>query len=294
MRAVPASLTLVSDTDSIELRPARARASDPVVCSRWDLGAPSVRESEVDMPGADGSIDRSSYTGSRSVSFELVVFGDDTQSPYAYLERLEAMTHPGIRPVLRIERDVPEAAGQTWEMQLRGNPFSIAYGRAAAAKLDLTLQFTAPLGYLEGDWQAYQSLQADETSATGFSAPFSFPLATGNTTADNPILYATVRGSAPIAPYLYINGPATNPRITDDSGQSFTFTGLTIALNQFVEIDMGAGTVRLMGSPDASVYHLVDFSVSTFWRWPPGEHVVRYFATSGSVAVSWRDRRYSI
>jgi len=294
MKGVPAALTLVSDTDTIVLRPPAATAGDPVVCSAWDLGAPTVRESVIDRPGGDGSVDRSAFTGARAVSFDLVVFGDAEQSAYAWLERLAAMTHPGVRPLLRAERATADSDGQTWEMELRGNPYSITYGRTAAAKLDLTLQFTAPLGYLEGNWQGYQSLPADQSSATGFSAPFSFPLATGNTTADNPILTLSVGGSAPVAPYLYIYGPAVNPKITDDTGNQFKFTGLTLDVNQFVQIDMGAATVRLGGNPDASVYHLVDFTVSTFWLWPPGPRTVRYLATSGSVAVQWRDRRYSI
>lgn len=294
MKAVAASLTLVSDDDTLVLRPPKATAGDPIVCTSWDLGSPAVRESVTDQPSADGVIDRTSFTGARSVTFDLVVFGDRDQSPYAYLDRLTAMTHPRVRPRLLVVRNSPEARGQTWEMELRGNPYSISFGRAAAAKLDLQLSFSAPLGYLEGDWQGFQSLQADDSSAVGFSAPFFFPLATGNTNPANPILTLNIGGKVPINPVVYIYGPATNPEVTDDTGQRFKFAGLTLTSAQFVQIDMGHATVRLMGSPDASVYHLVDWSVSTFWQWRPGQRIVRYLATRGSVAVQWRDRRYSI
>lgn len=294
MTSVPAVLTLVSDTDTITLRPAQASGADPIVCSAWDLGAPAVRESVVDRPGADGTIDRTQFAGSRSVSFDLAVFGDGSGSAYAYLERLAAMTHPGVRPRLRIQRDSPEATGQTWEMVLRGNPYSLSYGKMAAAKLDLQLQFTAPLGFLEGDLQEAQTVLADPSVVTGIVFPITFPLSTGNTSAANPIITITVGGSAPIAPVFRIFGPATAPEITDNLGQRFKMTGLVLAASNYVDIDMSAATVRINGDPAQSAYETVDFSVSTFWTWKPGVHTVRYVASSGSLLAQWRDRRYSI
>lgn len=298
MKAVPAVLTLVSDTDTLVLRPASASAFDPIVCSSWDLGAPAVRESSADRPGADGVIDRSAFTGGRSVTFDLHVLGDTVGgvdvSPYAYVERLAAMTHPGIRPRLRIQRASPEGAGQTWEMELRGNPYSLTYGRTAAAKLDMQLTFSAPLGYLLGDLQEVQGVQATAGGTVGYTFPITLPFSLGSFAPVNPVLTAVVGGSAPISPVIAIYGPVTNPEIRDELGQRFKFAGLVLDANTFVLIDMAAATVRLGGSPDASVYHLVDFSLSTFWQWNPGAHTVRYYATSGSVRVQWRDRRYSI
>lgn len=294
MRNVPAVLTLVSDTDTIVIRPANPGGSDPIMCSLWDLGAPSVREAVADRPGGDGTLDRSSYTGSRSVTLDLHILGDTVNSPYAWVERLAAMTHPGIRPRLRIQRDSPEAHGQTWELELRGNPFSIAYGRGAASKLDLTLQFTAPLGYLVGDLQELSSITADASTANGFTFPIEFPLSTGNTSATNPIVSPLIGGSAPVTPVFRIYGPAVGPEVADDLGQRFKLTGLTLAESNYVDIDMSAATVRINGDPAQSAMETVDFSVSTFWTWSPGQRTVRYVATSGSMVVQWRDRRLTI
>lgn len=295
MRSVPAVLTLVSDTDSLVLRPPQPSVFDPIVCSSWDLGSPAVRESTADRPGADGVIDRSTLTGSRPVTFDLHILGDINASPYAYVERLAAMTHPSRRPRLRIQRASPEGAGQTWELELRGNPYTLAYGRAAAAKLDLQLVFTAPLGYLTGDLQEAQGAVATGGGVVGFTLPVTVPFSLGASAPVNPALNITVGGSVPISPLIAIYGPVTNPEIRDENNnQRFKFAGLIMDANQFVLIDMAAATVRLGGSADASVYHLVDFSVSTFWQWAPGPHTMRYIATSGSAKVQWRDRRYSI
>lgn len=294
MQAVPASLTLVSDTDTIVLRPPAPHVSDPVVCSNWDLTAPAVRDSVVDRPGGDGTIDRTLFTGSRTATFDLHVFGDVNASPYAYVERLAAMTHPSARPRLRARRDTPENLGVEWEMELRGNPYSLAYGRQAAAKLDVQLSFVAPLGYFQQtDWRGVQTGQVSGVE-TGWTLPLTLPFSTGGGLGVNTIVSMFVGGSVPITPTIYIYGPVANPEIRDETGQRFKFAGLTLDSGQFVQVDMGAATVRVGGSADASVYYLVDFSVSTFWTWRPGEHSVRNLSTGGSVAVQWRDRRYSI
>lgn len=295
MQPVPATLTLVTDTDTLTLRPPVAGAYDPIVCSSWDLGAPAVRESVADRPGSDGSIDRTSFTGSRSVTFDLHIFGDINASAYAYVERLAAMTHPSVRPRLRIQRDSPEMVGVEWEMELRGNPYSLAYGKTAAAKLDLQLAFTAPLGYLQTTlWRSVETGQLSGVAATGWTLPFTLPLSTGGAASSSSVLNLIVGGTAPISPVIYIYGPVTNPEIVDDLGQRFKFVGLTLTAGQFVQVDMGAATVRVGGNANASVYYLVDFAASTFWTWRPGPHSIRYLSASGSVTAQWRDRRYSI
>lgn len=291
---VPAALTLVSDNDTIVLRPVTPSAGDPIHCKQWDLGAPAIREVVADRTNADGTIDSTGYTGARSVAIDLVITGDRDGSPYAYAERLAAMTHPYLRPKLRITRATPEARGQTWEMALRGNPYTLTYGRRAASMLEMQLSFVAPLGYLEGDFQGYESAAADPTTWTYITWPLSFPVSTGAGGLANPALTLHVGGSAPIAPLVYIYGPVTNPVVSTDAGETFGMDGLTLGAGQMLEIDMGQGTVLLNGSADASQFAAVDWSVSSFWRWFPGTHIVRYMSPTGRFAVYWRDRRYSI
>jgi hypothetical protein len=292
--AVPASLTLVDEYDTLTIRPEVVTASDPIVCKSWDLGAPEVRSTMAENATADGTLDTSGYTGARTVTMDLQILGDTFYSPYAYAERLAAMTHPARRPKLFITRNSPEARGQQWELQLRGNPFSISYGRRAAAMLEMQLSFTAPLGYLLGPLQGYESTWASDTTSTGFGLPTGFPMSTGTAAADNPYIDLSIGGSAPVHPVIYIYGYSKDPEIRGDTGEVFKFAGLTVPTGQFVEIDMAAGTVRMAAAPDASVYGLVDWSVSTFWRWQPGPHTLRYIATSGRAAIHFRERRFTI
>jgi hypothetical protein len=294
MQAVPASLTLVDGSESIVIRPPVATAGDPIVCKQWDLGSPEVRASVSDRPGADGTVDASGYTGSRTVTMDLVIRGDVINSAYAYAERLAAMAHPYRRPKLKIVRNSPEARGQTWTLELRGNPYSLAFGQRAAALLEMQLSFVAPLGYLEGDYQGYDTLPAGLNPAVSWHFPVALPNNFGYSAPTSPSITVTVGGSAPITPLVFIYGPVTNPKVGDEAGNVFAFDGLELASGDTVQIDMGAGTVLLNGTANASLFNNVDWSQSSFWRWLPGTHTFKYTATSGHASVYWRDRRFTI
>jgi hypothetical protein len=295
MEAVPASLTLVDGAESIVIRPERATAGDPIICKQWDLGSPDVRAVSADRPGTDGTVDSSGYTGARTVTMDLVIRGDATNSAYAFAERLASLTHPYRRPQLKITRASPEARGQTWSIELRGNPYSLAYGQRAAALLEMQLSFNAPLGYLEGDYQGYDTAVAGSVLADpGFTFRTAFPANFGFTSNTNPVIGFTVGGSAPVSPLVYLFGPVTNPAVTDEAGNTFAFDGLSLADGENIQIDMGAGTILRTGFADPAVFDAVDWSVSSFWRWWPGAHTLRYTATSGRASVYWRDRRYTI
>lgn len=292
---VAAVLALVTGTDRVVLRPAAATAGDAVMCSEWDLGAPDVRDNTSDRPGSDGTLDYTTFTGARTVTFQLSVFGDRDSSAYAYVRRLANMTHPTARPVLEISRDTPDSFGQTWTMQLRGNPYSITYGKQAAARLDLQLVFTAPDGYLLGPVRQATSAVASKVVPTFFYFPQSWPddFGTGMA-ASSPVVPIDVDSPGAVAPVLYIYGPVTNPEVRGGTDERFVFTGLVLSRGEFVQIDMAEGTVLRNGAIDASQYHLVDFTKSTFWQWTAGRHNVRYLAASGQLVVEWRDRRLTI
>lgn len=293
--AAPAVLTLIDDYDEIVIRPERTTAANPIHCREWDLGAPDIRQVVADKPGADGVNDRTAFTGGRNnITFDLAITGDATNSPYAWAERLIAMTHPHRRPLLRARRHTPEAEGQTWDMRLVGAPFAATFGRKSAALLELQLAFTSPDGYFLGDWQTYESAYADGIATTGMTFPAATPLTFISGVAQNPYITATVGGSAPINPVIYIYGPVTNPEVRTAGNERFGFTGLTLATGEFVQIDMGSGRVLLGGSISASLHHLVNWNISSFWRWLPGAHTVRYLGAGGRIAVQYRDRRYLI
>lgn len=293
MQTVPAALTLTDTYGSLTIRPPQPNVSDPIVLKEWDLGSPEVRVTSTPQSGADGTYDGAGFTGARTVTFDLVIFGDALHSPYWYAERLASMAHPARRPTLSIVRPTLDTGGDAWTMELRGNPFAITYGRRAAALLEMQLVFNAPKGYLLSPLRNYTSVPATLAVLTGMSLPFTLPMNLGTGSGTNPGLTFTVDGSAPVAPVIAIYGPVTDPVISWGSEQ-FAFDGLTLGVGDYVVIDMDAGTVRLQGGPDASVYHLVDFARSTFWRFPPGLNTVTYLASSGYIQVQFSERRLTI
>ncbi len=287
--AAPARLRLADSHDDITVRQVPAGSGDPVVCREFDPGAPEIRESVQPRTGGDGTIDASAYTGSRVVTFDLVVFGDQTDSAYGYAERLAAMAHPTRRPWLYVQR---EGLGEEWRIGLRGNPFSIAYGRRAAALLELSLTFTAPEGYFESGVRGIDSGAAPATSE-GLILPTTFPIVLGGDIGsfNHPL---TVGSSVPVAPLLYFYGPAADPRAELATGEVFSTAGLGLDSGQFLQVDMAAGTVLLNGDRGSSVYHLVDWSESSFWRLHPGTNYVSYGTSQGRMYLQWRDRRLTV
>ena len=290
----PAAVALVDGDEVIELRPTVPSYRNPIMLREYDFGAPAVRESTVDREGADGVIDRSAFTGARTATFDLLVMGDEHNSAYTYVERLAAMTHPYRRPKVRVTRNTPESVGEQWEMTLAGGSHSLAYNRQSAGRLEMQLTFNAPDGYFIGPYRTYQSTRAEVISTTGLTMPVTLPLHFGTGLAENPFVTVTVGGSAPVAPVIYLYGPSTNPEIRHDYGGRFKFNGLTIASGSFVQIDMANGTVYHAGVPSSSRFHLVDWSVSSFWRWFPGVQHVRYLASTGFMVVQFRDRRITV
>ena len=294
MYRVPASLTLSDSYDSIVIRPARATAGDPIVCRQWDLGAPEVRITSTPRNGVDGTYDGPGFTGARTVTLDLLIFGDGDGSPYAYAERLASFTHPSRRPTLTIRRPTVDTGGDDWTLSLRGTPFSISYGQRAAAMLEMQLVFNAPDGYLLGPLREFTSTAAAVAVIGGFTLPITAPVAITPGSGTNPTVTFTVTTSAPVAPVLAIYGPVNDPQVATDDGDTFAFKGLTLAPGEFAVVDMQAGTAYLNGDPTSSVFHLIDFNRSTFWTWQRGQKSVINKATSGSVKVQFCERRLTI
>ncbi len=294
MKVSPAELVLYDAKDSITIRPFQASATDEVICKTWNLGAPEIRATATERPGADGVDEGPAFLGARTVTLELVLMGANV---YTTLNRLLGFTHPSRAPYLRVRRAAGPTAGQSWSLRMRGLPYAIEYGRRAAALLELTLSFSVPDGYLTGPLKTYSTSQATGVQATEWKFPAKFPKTFGAGTAVYPTITIQVEGNAPVAPAIYITGPATDPEVRTDDGERFKFSGLTIVAGQTVQIDMASGNVRIADTAtlavndDGSLFGSVDLSVSSFWRWNPGVHVFRYRATSGSATVQFRERR---
>lgn len=304
---IPAELTLVNGADTITVRPLFPAGPNPIHCKTWDLGAPEYRYTTVANPGTDGTTYSDGFVGARTVTFELAIMGDNnpdhtaTHDAYWYANKLTAMTHPQARPTLHITRADETTAGITYKMDLRGSPYNLPYTRRSAALLEMQLVFTCPLGLIESDlYNIGPTTPLPGTTLFDWVFPAKFDKTFGIINARFPQAIFTIGADTAVAPTIYINGPCTDPEIISDNTDRFRFTGLTLETGQTVQIDMASGSVRLGTTEtgtildDMTVYNTVDWAVSTFWRWPPGQHTVTYIATSGSMQIQYRERRINI
>lgn len=297
----PANLTLTNGDEEVIIRPGQPSGADPVICKAWDLGAPEIRYTSVANPGADGTTYSDGFVGARTVTLDLAILGDSFHDAYWYAAQLTCMTHPLATPVLTIQRPYDESTGGTpWHMDLRGSPYTLPYTARSAALLEMQLVFTCPLGLLESPLRQYHAgdVPGDE-GVNEWVFPATFPKTFGLVGATYPQLTLTVNGDTAIFPTIYIHGPVVDPVISCD-GDVFAFDGLTLISGQLVQINMSTGSVLLAeGSPgqvldDMTVYNTVDWTVSTFWRWLPGDHTILFNSTSGAITVEFHERRLTI
>lgn len=305
---LPAQLTLINGEDRVRIRPRPAHGANPIMCRSWDLGAPDVRYTSVPNPGADGVTESPGFLGSRQVTLDLQILGGAdpitgvVHDAYWYAAKLTQMTHPSATPILQINRIDELTSGADWYMQLRGNPYSIAYTSRAAAMLEMQLTFICPGGFLESGLQSFTTIDitADDDIVTEWIFPAVFPKTFGLGNVTYPQLNLVVHGDAAVSPIIYISGPVTNPEVISDGVDRFKFDGLTLAAGETVGIDMGSGNIWLGGvgsgqiTDDMSAYSAVDWTVSTYWVWAPGPHTVVYKATHGTVTVQYSERRFTI
>lgn len=301
----PAELTLTNGDDSIIIRPRPATAGNPIMCRTWDLGAPDVRFQSVPNPGADGVTESVGFAGSRQVTFDLAVLGGpdpatgDTHDAYWYVAKLVRMAHPGSQPILTITRDDETTGGETWRMVLRGNPYTLTYGKTSAALIELSLSFICPLGLLESHVRKFNTPTRSMGSRTDWVFPATFPKGFGMVGSANPVTLIPVGGDAPVQPTFYINGPAVNPEIRSGDDR-FTFNNLTLTGGQSVKIDMASGDILLSHwdgrqiPNDMSAYGSVDWTVSTYWTWTPGVHQLIFYSETGSVRAEFSERRMTM
>jgi hypothetical protein len=309
----PAELTLINGDDSVCIRPAYGppggtlAGNNPVACRTWDLGSPDMRYTSVPNPGTDGVTESIGFLGSRQVTFDLQVLGGpDPQTgqvhdAYYYVGKLVRMTHPSAKPVLMVRRhDELSARRPWWRMDLRGSPFTLTFGRTSAAMVELQLVFTCPLGLLECDPPlTFRTPTPNPAARTDWVFPATFKKGFGVTGGNaNPTVYFPVGGDAAIQPTIWLYGPMTNPEMRSGN-DTFRFVGLTLDPGQSAKIDMESGDiiVNTGTSPipdDLSAYAYVDWTVSTYWTWAPGNHQFILYSPTGYAVIEFAERRLTI
>jgi phage-related protein len=108
-------------------------------------------------------------------------------------------------------------------------------------------------------------------------------------TASSNSFNANNAGTFKTPPFMHIDGPVTNPTITNEATGKFLKLNMTLVAGDFLDIDFKAKTIR--GAGGTTKYSFLDPS-SVWWGIEPGDNTI-IFDTTGSDAdttllVAWR------
>lgn len=287
------TLRLVDGDTTVTLRPEQPAATDAIFVESYDLGFPQMRETVQDAAGQSGVIDLTAFHGGRTVSVEVAILDDGSLTRHQWADQLRIMCHPAKRPYLYVQQDGWSAERR---IMLRGSQFSMVIDRASKARLKASLSWAAPAGVLEAADLTEQRLTTI-SAVDGLILPISFDSTGLSLTPSNSATTTEITnsGTATSAPVFRLYGAISGPQITNQAtGEVLSLPDLVIASGDFVDIDIAARTAYLNGVPGNSVYRFIDWSVSTWWEFQPGQNLLAFAAASqdsnAALLVQYRER----
>jgi phage-related protein len=266
------------------------RPDEGWVVTSVDTGAPVVRETGYEHPGADGSFDDTSRVGARNILVAVTLIGSDRQG---MLDLLGPWLSHRARPTLSIATE-PGGAHRSLVVRHTGD-FSPTWNHKTAPP---TLEGT--IGFRTVGWPWWQS----ETVQTATAFPNEgLPGLTFDVSFDVAFPDATGIGSSAIevagnvsSPWVArIFGPITGPTLVhEQSGQSVAFKDtLVIAGGDYLTVDSYNRTAYLNGV--SSRYSFMDFTATRpdWFTLEPGTNTIRLtgssFSTPAQAEITWRD-----
>lgn len=250
-----------------------------------DLGFPSIRATTAPRALADGEDDRTTYYGARAVVLSGTVVPSSTLTRQEVLDRLRAFLNPRLRPILYFTL---ESTGAERRIILRGDASSAPIERPGSAKV--TVGWKGPLGIQEAAAETLETALATPALEPGRSYPRTYMLTYPDSSPIGSVVVSNA-GNVAAYPVLELYGPATDPRVENITGGGrLEFTGLTLGIGDFLEIDVRERTILFNGLDGASRYAFLDFAASS-WRGlelGPGDNLLRYYPETydvGSEAI---------
>jgi hypothetical protein len=245
---------------------------DGYVVSRLDIGLPAVRAVTAPRPDQDGEDDTTAHHGAAAVAMDLTLT-PGVATLIGLRDALRAFCHPASRPFLVVEED-----GRQRRIRLRADQLAAPLTDPLHQRVQVS--WRAPDGVMESLAEQIGTSGAVTAGEGGRSYPRSYPLSYA---ASSPVGAVTVTndGTVPVRPVLRLYGPATDPRVENQStGERLIFTGLTLLAGDWLEIDCCEKTARLNGLVSQSRLSRLDFPNSTYLRLLPGMNTVRYYPVS--------------
>jgi hypothetical protein len=250
--------------------------------ARLDIGLPTVRAVTVPRPDQDGEDDTTTHHGAAAVSMDVrLLAGRDSGlvgiAPSPSLidlrDALRAFCHPSARPYLVVEDE-----GRQRRIRLRAD--QLAGPITNPRHQQIQVSWRAPDGVMESLAEQIGTSDAVTAGEGGRTYPVTYPV---SYTESSPVGAVTVtnNGTVSVRPVLRLYGPATDPRVENQStGERLIFTGLTLLAGDWLEIDCREKTARLNGLVSQSRLSRLDFANSTYLRLLPGMNTVRYYPVS--------------
>lgn len=132
----------------------------------------------------------------------------------------------------------------------------------------------------------------------GLTLPYTLPFELA-VTGDSTILVNGGDAETPVK--IDIQGPVTNPKITNNTTGKFILMNMSVAADEILHIDTTQRAIRAEIYRDGYAVRKVlgrRDSTSTFWQLEPGENEIQFIADAGgndaAVAISWQNRYVGI
>lgn len=212
------------------------------------------REDVVEKSTQHGAWVYAQLLKERRVTLEGFVLDND---PAVFQGKIDAL----IAALLPKTVEVPlrfKMPGWAGDRRVYGVPVKRSY----STDLEYSLGFSRfAVQFLCGDPRAYDDVESTRTGAG----------------------VAANDGTMPTAPIATIDGPSTNPRVTNSTTGEFVQVNVTVGSGEQLVIDFAAKTIEL---DNVSVYGDFDPD-STWWDLQPGNNTIG-FTGGGTLELRWR------
>jgi hypothetical protein len=248
----------------------------------------AVREVTAVRSDANGTSDRTAYFGAGGVALDVALYPEMVGSTEDRLsDAIKAYLRPNLRPYLRYRmtpaddwrliRVRSDGGGAFGDVFTEPSFISMSIGLKAPDGIkvaDTITEVDLLAGFLANELGRTYDLTYDRTY------PFQAPQGQG---------FAVNLGNVTATPLIRLYGPCTNPILTNQTvGKAYRFTangGVTLAVGEFLEVDVRNRTVRFNGDATQNRYQFLDAATLQWWGIEPGSpNTLQYSPVTSSGA----------
>ncbi|WP_117168877.1 phage tail family protein [Paraliobacillus sediminis] len=262
--------------------------SPPFILSSFEgLGGVEADVQRQKSPYQDGSTHADTLLDDRAIPLTFSILANSKSELNDYRRMLSAVCNPKLRGELQYrDGDIRRII----DVELETSPFFPSGDSRGSGFQDGTIDLIALYPY----WRDPQEVSRALRAYTGkFHFPFSFPVSFG-ISGDATIITNDGDIEAPVT--IDIQGPITNPRITNKTTGQFIKINRSLSSDEILHIDTSDNNKRVEiyrdGYPIQKAIGFLD-SDSDFWKLDEGENEIEHVADSGTrnaiVSIAWHN-----